>query len=530
VIGRSTVRDALGTGRRRCRGPGRGVGGDGDRSADWSVSPVVQATLADRSAAAVASDVAMSGTGSEIGRSTRAATLADWSAAMSGTGRRTGRRRHGDDVGGTGRRTGQVHPWVASALADRLPWAMSGGQVTGRWRCRGLVGATPSGPVEDGRSTRGCTWSAAMSGMVASGGTGRRRRRGLVGGLVEPPVAATLATGRRRCRGPVRTGRWRCRGLVGGDVGGTGGRSVHPWWRRWRRTNGGDVGGPVGDWSVAMSGDCGGDVGDRSDGSHHPWVATLADRSAAMSGTVGGPVGGDVGAAATSGRCRGDWSVARRRGLVGGLVGPPVGATGRRRCRRPVVGGDGDWSAATSGTGRRTGRSTAWRRWRTGRRRCRGPGGLVGMMSGTGRRRIGGLGKGLVGPPVGGDVGGLVGGDGGTGRRLSVAMSGDWSATSGTGRLVIHPWVKHVGGPRRDAGDGYNVMSGTVGVNVGRYRRTGRSTRGKATLADRLGGDRVGGPVGDDVGTNAATSGDWSEDHRSTRGDTLADRRRCRDR
>jgi hypothetical protein len=122
----------------------------------------------------------------------------------------------------------------------------------------------------------------------------------------------------------------------------------------------------------------GGDVGGLVGGSvGPPVVATKADWSAAMSGDWWWrPVGGRSVAAT-----RGDWS-----------VGPPVGGrrwrTGRRRCRgtgRGLVGGDvGDWSAATSGG--------LVEDWSTN-------------VAGATRWWYSDVGGGPIGGPVGGDVG-----------------------------------------------------------------------------------------------------------------------------
>jgi hypothetical protein len=216
--------------------------------------------------------------------------------------------------------------------------------------------------------------------LAATSGTGRD---------VGPPVVATL-------RPPAR-----CQGIgrVGGDVGGLVGGDVGDRLRNGRSTVGGDAGGLVGGDAVTgrglvgwrCRGLVGGDVGDWSrDWSVHP-CGDVMDQSAYTWGPVG-PVGGDV-------------------RLVGSTSG-----TGRDLSVHPWVATLADWSAAMSGdqedwsvamsTGRRrrrgtsrTGRSTAGRRrWRTGRRRCRG---LVGV---TGRRC-----RGLVGGDVGELVGGLVG-------------------------------------------------------------------------------------------------------------------------
>jgi hypothetical protein len=197
---------------------------------------------------------------------------------------------------------------------------------------------------------------------VAMSGTGRRRRRGLVGGRSHP-WWRRWRTG-RRCRGPVG-------GLVGGDVGDYRRRRRGTGRRDWL---GPPVGGDAGDWSAAC---CRGLAGG-------PSVAMpgTGRRRRRIRGLAGPPVGGDVGGpGGDAGDCRrtGRW---RCRGTP---VGGDVGGTGRRglvtlRWRRV-----GDRSAAMSGTGRGTGR------WR-----CRG---LV-------ARRRGGLVGGLVGPPVGGDAGG----------------------------------------------------------------------------------------------------------------------------
>jgi hypothetical protein len=177
------------------------------------------------------------------------------------------------------------------------------------------------------------------------------------------------------------------------------GRST--WRRRWRPV-GGDAG--TRDWSVGCRGPSAATSGTGRDWSVHPWWRRWRTGSAAMSDrwrrvASRGVVGGD-----------GDWS-RTGRSTRGGDAGD------RRRCRGPLedrsVAMSGDWSAATSGTGRRTGP----------------PGGgaladwSAAMPGGTGRRT------------VGGDVGGLVGGDVGTGRDsrstrgwrrwgLSAAMSG----------------------------------------------------------------------------------------------------------
>jgi hypothetical protein len=197
----------------------------------------------------------------------------------------------------------------------------------------------------------------------------------------------------------------------------------------------------------------------------HPWVATLADWSAAMSGTgAGGPVGGDVG----------DWSAAtfhrrrtgrppgwRRCGLVGGDVGDQE--TGRWRCRGLVGGDVRDWS----------------RDWSV--HPCGDVGGPVGGdVAGWSEDWSVAMSGGLVGGDVGGLVGGLVG--------PSAATLADWSAAmSGfVGGLV--------------GGD----VGGPSAATPGTGRRTGRSTRGCAD---------AGGPGRCDVGgtgQNGGDVGDWS--------------------
>jgi hypothetical protein len=280
-------------------------------------------------------------------------------------------------------------------------------------------------------------------------GTGRRRRRGLVGILVAP-WWRRWRTG-RRCRGPVG-------GLVGGDVGGLVGGDVGDWseglarstrgWRRWRLV-GGDVPGTgrrTGRWR------CRGLVGGvryLEDWPVHPWAATLADR-AAMSGTAGGLVGGDVG-----GLVGGDVGGTGRRGLV--TLGGDALATGRRRCRGPVE----DRSVA---------------------------------MSGTGRARRGGLVGGLVGPPVGGDAGDrrrCRGPGRRTGRWRCRGLDG---TTSGTGRrITVHPWVATEDWSAAMSGTG----GGLVGGDVGDRRRRRGPVGG--LVGPPVGGD-VGGPAGGDVG------------------------------
>jgi hypothetical protein len=209
-----------------------------------------------------------------------------------------------------------------------------------------------------------------------------------------------------------------------------------------------------------------------------------------------------------------------------GLVRRPAA----RRC-------SGDWSAATSGTGRRTGPVPQWRCWRPNRP-CRDAVEEWSVaMSGTGRRRIGGpiynwsvhprhtladgrtQRRGPVGGPVGGDV------------------RGNWSAAR---RGLVEDGSVPAGGTLRPGG---NRPPGT-GRRTGRWRcrrarpaaRTGggpvlaRSNRaGRATLMTSLTRTRPGRdwsvamwglePVGGDVGVTG----------RSTRGATLATgRRRCR--
>jgi hypothetical protein len=274
-----------------------------------------------------------------------------------GPGRRTGRSTRGGDVGGpvggdvggTRRTGGDVGDWSAAkvgdwsglvgppAVATLADWlaAMSGGlserPVGGD--VGGLVGGVGDlvgGLVEPGG------WDAGGP-MAAMSGTGRdcRWRRGLVGGvggLVETgsvhPWATCWRTGRRRRRGPGRrTGRWRCRGtgrrrrrgLVGGLVGPPVVATLADY--------GGD-GGPVEDWSVAMSGT--GRRRRRGTGRYrsvHPRVATLADRSAAMSGTGrsdrrwrhGGINGGDAGTGRRTGRStRGVATLADRSAAMSG--------------------------------------------------------------------------------------------------------------------------------------------------------------------------------------------------------------------
>jgi hypothetical protein len=402
--------------------------------------------------------------------------------------RRTGL---GGDVGGLV--GGDVGDWSRTGRSTRKRcWrpvgGMSGfGRRTGRWRCRGSVGGEGTGRLA--RSTRGMTladWSCFRTGRRTVGGDvgdRRRRRRGLVGGLVGPPVVATLRP-MARCRGLVGDHRWRCRGL----------------WRRRR-------GGSVEDWSV------------------HPWVARRWRTGRRWSGRSGtgrwrcrGLVGGDVG----------DWSVTGRSTRAATLVDCRRRCrwwrTGRWRCRG-LVGGD-------VGDCRRDCRSTrGWRRWRTGR--GGDVGGLVEDRSGD----VGGLVGGDVGDwsedwsvhpwvadaggpsaAMSGDPGGLVGGDVGdrsarrrgdrlwTGRSTvgtrgpvaamsgglvedwSVAMSDWWRRRRGlVGDWSVHPWwrrwrlVGAMSGPEETGRwRCRGLVGGDVGLSGGRSvhpcatRRTGR--------------------------------------------------------
>jgi hypothetical protein len=316
---------------------------------------------------------------------------------------------------------------------------------------------------------------------VATRGDQWRRRRGLVGGLVGPPVGwRRWRTGRRRCRGPGRTGR--------GDVGDWSAATSGDWSEDWSVHPCGDVGG----LSAAMStlgGLVGGDVsgtgrrrrrGDWSEDGRST-RGDAGDWSAAMSGTgrrdwsvAGGLVGGDVGGLVETGR-------STRGCNAGGLVAAMSGTgrrTGRWRCRG-LVGGD-------VGTGRRTGRSTrGWRRWRTGRRRCRGlVGGLVGGDVGDWSAATSGTVGGSVGPPVRRRWR--------TGRRRCRGDRQEWSvAMSGTGRRrrrgpvggwSVHPWVATLAD--------YAAMS--VGLSrPGRWRCRGTGRRRRGTV-----GGLVGPPAG----------------------------------
>jgi hypothetical protein len=346
---------------------------------------------------------------------------------------------------------------------------------------RGLVGGDVRGlAAASGVISRGFGRSSNVVATLADWRSGMmsgdcrvqpRRRRGLVGGLVGPPVGGD-ASG--PVGGDVVDWSWRCRGLVGGD-GGT--RSTGRSTRGWRR------------WRTGMAARCRG------------------DRRRTVGGDAGDRVGGDVSGTGRTGRSIPvggdvdmDWSAATL------VVAPPARmGTGRRRRRGLVE------IVFTRG----------WRRWRTGRRRCQTRGLAAAM--GTGRRRrgsettnpggVGGLVGGDVGDwqGMGGDVGGgLVGGDVGGERRLVGPWWRRWSglqAMSGTGEDSA-------------SGDWLAATSGTGGDQSTRVRRYDR----------RRVGDRVVIRSAAMPGTGRATSGgDWSRLDGLTRGgDAGGLRRRCR--